>query len=147
MSYFHIFGSVFYILNDHEHLGKIDYKSDTGVFLCCSTNNKAYHIFNMRTQTIIESTNIVIDDSCDFSEFSKDNTISSLIEEIRNETATDQHVATPIKTSSRPSKSVAIAVMPEIETVKPIATETIQEMDSRKSKGESMDVLTDPIRK
>ena len=31
--------------------------------------------------------------------------------------------------------------------MKPVATETVQEMDSRKSKGESMDILTDPIRK
>ena len=33
VSYFHIFGSTCYILNDHEHLGKFDSKSDTGVFL------------------------------------------------------------------------------------------------------------------
>ena len=67
MSYFHIFGSIFYILNDREQLGKFDTKSDIGVFLGYSTNSKAYHVYNMRMKTIMESTNVVIDDSCDFS--------------------------------------------------------------------------------
>ena len=70
-SYFHIFGSICYILNDREHLGKFDAKSDIGVFLHYSTNSKAYRIYNMRTQTIIVSTNVVIDDSCDFLGFQK----------------------------------------------------------------------------
>ena len=76
---FHIFGSICYISNDHEHLDKFDSKSDIGVFLDYSTNSKAYHVFNMRTQTIMESINVVIDNSCDFSEFSKEETIFSLI--------------------------------------------------------------------
>ena len=32
VSYFHVFGSVCYILNDREHLDKFDTKSDDGVF-------------------------------------------------------------------------------------------------------------------
>ena len=38
VSYFHIFGSIYYILNYREHLGKFDAKSDTSVFLGYSTN-------------------------------------------------------------------------------------------------------------
>ena len=71
VSYFHIFCSTCYILNDREHLGKFYSKSNTGIFLGYSNNSKTYHVFNMRTQTIMESTNVVIDGSCDFSEFSK----------------------------------------------------------------------------
>ena len=71
VSYFHIFGSICYILNDHEHLGKFDSKSDTGVFLGYSNNSKAYRVFNMRTQIIMESTNVVIDDSFDFLSFQR----------------------------------------------------------------------------
>ena len=63
MGYFYIFGSICYILNDREYLGKFDTKSDTSVFLNYSTNRKVYHVYNMRTQTIIKSTNVVIDDS------------------------------------------------------------------------------------
>ena len=33
VSYFHIFGSICYIQNDREHLGKFDAKSDTKCFL------------------------------------------------------------------------------------------------------------------
>ena len=70
-----------------------------------------------------------------------------MIEEIGDETAKDQLVATPSKTGSSPNKSVATTATPEIGTMKLVATETEQEMDSRKSKGEFMDVLIDPIRK
>ena len=54
VSYFHIFGSICYILNDCEHFGKFDSKSDTSVFLGYSNNSKAYRVFNMRMQTIME---------------------------------------------------------------------------------------------
>ena len=71
VSYFHIFSSIFYILNDCEHLGKFDAKSDTIVFLGYATNSKAYRVYNMRTRTIMESINVVIDDSCDFLSFQR----------------------------------------------------------------------------
>ena len=45
VSYFHIFGSICYILNDREHLGKFDFKSDTGVFLGYSNNSKSLLFF------------------------------------------------------------------------------------------------------
>ena len=71
VNYFLIFGSICCILNDREHLGKFDSKSDTSVFLGYSNNSKAYHVFNMRTQTVMESANVVIDDSCDFLSFQR----------------------------------------------------------------------------
>ena len=49
VGYFHIFGNMCYILNDREHLGMFDSKSDQGVFLSYSNNNKAYYVYNMRT--------------------------------------------------------------------------------------------------
>ena len=95
------------------------------VFFLVIPLSKAYRVFNMRTQTIMESANVVINDSCDFSEFSKEDTISSLIEDMGDETATDQPVVTPSKTRFGPSKSVATAATPETGTVKPIAIETV----------------------
>ena len=95
VSYFDIFGNICYILNDRKHLEKFDVKRYTSVFLSYSNNSIAYHVFNIKTKTIMELANVVIHDSCDFSKFSKEDAISSLIEEIGDETTTDQPVATP----------------------------------------------------
>ena len=51
-----------FILNDREHLGKFYSKSDEGVFLGYFNNSRASRVYNMRTQNIIESANVVIDD-------------------------------------------------------------------------------------
>ena len=72
VGYFHVFGSMCYILNDQEHLGKFDTKSDQDVFLGYSINNRAYHVYNMRTQTVMESANVVMDDHNDFSKIFKE---------------------------------------------------------------------------
>ena len=66
VSYFYVFGSVCYILNDRERLGKFDSKSDDGIFLGYSMNSKAYSVYNMRTQTMMEFVNVVVDDANDF---------------------------------------------------------------------------------
>ena len=63
MKYFHVFGSKCYILNDRENLGKFNAKSDEGIFLGYSTNIRAYRVYNKRTKTVMESINIVIDDT------------------------------------------------------------------------------------
>ena len=71
-----------YILNDHEYLGKFDSKSDFGMFLSYSNNRRAYHIYNMSTQTVMESANVVMDDHSDFFEFSKEDLINSFTDEV-----------------------------------------------------------------
>jgi len=62
VKYFRTFGSKCYILRDRENLGKFDSKSDEGIFLGYSTNSCAYRVFNKRTETVMESINVVIDD-------------------------------------------------------------------------------------
>ncbi|KAL8542548.1 hypothetical protein ACS0TY_003427 [Phlomoides rotata] len=59
LKYFHIFWCVCYILNDRDQLHKFDSKSDRGYFLGYSRNNKAYIIYNLRTDTMQESVNVV----------------------------------------------------------------------------------------
>jgi hypothetical protein len=49
-------------LHDRENLGKFDPKIDEGIFLGYSTNSCAYRVFNKRTETVMESINVVIDD-------------------------------------------------------------------------------------
>jgi hypothetical protein len=62
VKYFRGFGSKSYILRDRVNLGKFDPKSDEGIFLGYSTNSCAYRVFNKRTETVMESINVVIDD-------------------------------------------------------------------------------------
>ncbi|XP_057802878.1 uncharacterized protein LOC131018175 [Salvia miltiorrhiza] len=62
LKYFHVFGCVCYILNDREYLTKFDEKSDKCTFLGYSLNSQAYRVFNLRSQTIQESVNVVFDD-------------------------------------------------------------------------------------
>jgi hypothetical protein len=62
VKYFKTFGSECYILRDRENMGKFDTKSDGGIFLGYATNRRAYRVFNKRTETVMESINVVIDD-------------------------------------------------------------------------------------
>ncbi|XP_022877017.1 uncharacterized protein LOC111395263 [Olea europaea var. sylvestris] len=52
-----------YILRDRENLGKFDSKSDDGVFLGYSKNGRAYRVYNLRTQSVLKSVIVVIDDA------------------------------------------------------------------------------------
>jgi hypothetical protein len=62
VKYFRTFGSKCYVLLDKENLGKFDPKSDEGVFLGYSTNSHAYRVFNKRTETVMKSINVIIND-------------------------------------------------------------------------------------
>ena len=94
-----------------------------------------YCVYNMRTQTIMESMNVVVDDANDLSYFSKEENISSLIEESGNEVGLSQPAETPRKVDFGPSDSV------------PIATEIDQTESSKRIKNISKDVLIEPIKK
>ncbi|KAJ9542504.1 hypothetical protein OSB04_029010 [Centaurea solstitialis] len=62
IDYFRVFGCKRYVLNDREDLGKFDPKSDESIFIGYSLNSKTYRVFNKRTRSILESSNV------DFSE-------------------------------------------------------------------------------
>jgi hypothetical protein len=62
VKYFHVFGSKCYILADREQRRKMDPKSDEGIFLGYSTNNRAFRVFNSRSKVLMESINVVVDD-------------------------------------------------------------------------------------
>ena len=63
MKYFRVFGSKCYILNDRKNPGKFDAKNDEGIFLGYSTNSRAYRVYNKLTTMVMESINVVIDDT------------------------------------------------------------------------------------
>ncbi|KAG7553143.1 Integrase catalytic core [Arabidopsis thaliana x Arabidopsis arenosa] len=62
LSHFRVFGCVCYILNENEHFGKFDSRSDEGIFLGYSTNSSAYRVYNKRTKVIGDADNVVFDD-------------------------------------------------------------------------------------
>lgn len=64
LCYFHIFGCVHYILNDKDHLGKFDPKSDERMFRGYASNSMTFRVYNRRTKRVEESVNIVFDDRC-----------------------------------------------------------------------------------
>lgn len=51
ISYFNIFGCMFYILNQRDKLTKFKAKADNGVFLGCSSVSKAFLVFNLLRKT------------------------------------------------------------------------------------------------
>ncbi|KAJ9544518.1 hypothetical protein OSB04_024225 [Centaurea solstitialis] len=61
IDYFRVFGCKCYVLNDRDDLGKFEPKSDESIFIGYSHNSKGL-VFNKRTRTILESSNV------DFSE-------------------------------------------------------------------------------
>ena len=62
VKYFRIFGSDCYILRDRENLEKFDAKSDRRYFLGYFSTSRAYRVYNQRTKTVMESSNVVIND-------------------------------------------------------------------------------------
>nr|GFC69083.1 retrovirus-related Pol polyprotein from transposon TNT 1-94 [Tanacetum cinerariifolium] len=55
VKFFHIFGSVCYIVRDAENLDKMKEKGDECIFVGYSTQSRAYRVYNKRTRVIMES--------------------------------------------------------------------------------------------
>ena len=66
MKYFRIFGNTYFILKDREDVGKFDSWSDEWIFLGYSFTSKAYQVYKKRTMKVMETVNVVIDESMDF---------------------------------------------------------------------------------
>src|SRR5690606_18243061 len=66
LSHMHVFGCLCYVLNDKEKLGKLDSRSDVGMFLGYSTNSSAYRVYNQRTKFIGDNVNVLFDDGVGF---------------------------------------------------------------------------------
>ncbi|GKB25434.1 retrovirus-related pol polyprotein from transposon TNT 1-94 [Tanacetum coccineum] len=55
IKFFHIFGSLCYIVRDGENLDKIKEKGDACIFVGYSTQSRAYRVYNKRTRVIIKT--------------------------------------------------------------------------------------------
>ena len=67
VKYVRIFGSTCFILRDRENVGKFDSRSDEGIFLGYSSTSKAYRVYNKRAMKVMETKNVVINESSDSS--------------------------------------------------------------------------------
>ncbi|GKD84806.1 retrovirus-related pol polyprotein from transposon TNT 1-94 [Tanacetum coccineum] len=62
VKFFHIFGSLCYIVRDGENLDKIKEKGDACIFVGYSTQSRAYRVFNKRTRIIVETIHVNFDE-------------------------------------------------------------------------------------
>nr|GEU30120.1 hypothetical protein [Tanacetum cinerariifolium] len=60
--FFHIFGSLCYIIRDGENLDKMKEKVDACIFVGYSTQLRAYRVFNKRTRVIVETIHVNFDE-------------------------------------------------------------------------------------
>nr|GEV72667.1 hypothetical protein [Tanacetum cinerariifolium] len=58
VKFFHIFGSLCYIVRDGENLDKLKEKGDACIFVGYSTQSRAYRVFNKRTRVIVETIHV-----------------------------------------------------------------------------------------
>nr|GEV01852.1 hypothetical protein [Tanacetum cinerariifolium] len=61
VKFFHIFGSICYIVRDSENLNKMKEKGDACIFVGYSTQSRAYKVFNKRTRVIVETIHVNFD--------------------------------------------------------------------------------------
>ncbi|GKA15645.1 retrovirus-related pol polyprotein from transposon TNT 1-94 [Tanacetum coccineum] len=62
VKFFHVFGSLCYIVRDGKNLDKMKEKGDACIFVGYSTQSKAYRVFNKRTRIIVEAIHVNFDE-------------------------------------------------------------------------------------
>nr|GEV85574.1 retrovirus-related Pol polyprotein from transposon TNT 1-94 [Tanacetum cinerariifolium] len=62
VKFFHIFGSLCYIVRDGENLDKMKEKGDACIFVGYSTQSKAYKVFKKRTRIVVETIHVNFDE-------------------------------------------------------------------------------------
>nr|GEU84943.1 hypothetical protein [Tanacetum cinerariifolium] len=62
VKFFHIFGSLCYIVRDGENLDKMKENGDACIFVGYSTQLRAYRVFNKRTRMIVETIHVNFDE-------------------------------------------------------------------------------------
>nr|GEY22091.1 retrotransposon protein, putative, unclassified [Tanacetum cinerariifolium] len=62
VKFFHIFGSLCYIVRDGENLEKMKEKGDACIFVGYSTQSRAYRVFNKTTRVIVETIHVNFDE-------------------------------------------------------------------------------------
>ncbi|GJT84192.1 retrovirus-related pol polyprotein from transposon TNT 1-94 [Tanacetum coccineum] len=58
LSFFHVFGALYYPTNDSENLGKLQPKADIGIFIGYAPTKKSFRIYNRHTRRIIKTIHV-----------------------------------------------------------------------------------------
>ncbi|GJW41293.1 retrovirus-related pol polyprotein from transposon TNT 1-94 [Tanacetum coccineum] len=62
LSFFHVFGALYYLTNDSENLSKLQPKADIGIFIGYAPIKKAFRVYNRCTRRIIETIHVDFDE-------------------------------------------------------------------------------------
>ncbi|GJR37005.1 retrovirus-related pol polyprotein from transposon TNT 1-94 [Tanacetum coccineum] len=62
VQYFHVFGSLCYLTNDRDDLGKMKSKADICIFIGYSESSRGFRIYNHRTRKIMETIHVIFDE-------------------------------------------------------------------------------------
>nr|GFC08234.1 hypothetical protein [Tanacetum cinerariifolium] len=62
LSFFHVFGALYYSTNDSNNLGKLQPKADIRIFIGYAPTKKAFRIYNRRTRRIVETIHVDFDE-------------------------------------------------------------------------------------
>nr|GEX69466.1 putative RNA-directed DNA polymerase [Tanacetum cinerariifolium] len=65
VQYFHVFGSLCYLTNGHDDLGKMKPKADIGIFVGYSESSCGFRIYNRRTKKILETIHVKFEELTD----------------------------------------------------------------------------------
>ncbi|KAL0559124.1 hypothetical protein IC582_003714 [Cucumis melo] len=105
VKYFHVFGSTCYILADREYRQKWDARSEQGIFLGYSQNNWAYRVYNNRSDSVMETINVVINDlNSDIKQMNDEEDETPNMSEVRTTSTVEESKAD--NSSDSPEKSL-----------------------------------------
>nr|GEU82256.1 retrovirus-related Pol polyprotein from transposon TNT 1-94 [Tanacetum cinerariifolium] len=62
LTFFRVFGALYYPTNDSEDIGKLQPTADTGIFVGYAPSKKRYRIYNKRTRRIMETIHVQFDE-------------------------------------------------------------------------------------
>ncbi|GKF83000.1 retrovirus-related pol polyprotein from transposon TNT 1-94 [Tanacetum coccineum] len=62
VQYFYVFGSLCYLTNDQDDLGKMKPKADIGIFVGYSKSSRGFRIYNHRMRRIMETIHVKFDE-------------------------------------------------------------------------------------
>ena len=62
LKFLHVFGCRCFIFREQGKLGKFESKSDEAIFLGYSLSSKAHRVYNLNSNTVMESINVNFDD-------------------------------------------------------------------------------------
>ncbi|GJU30713.1 retrovirus-related pol polyprotein from transposon TNT 1-94, partial [Tanacetum coccineum] len=126
LSFFYVFGALYYPTNDSENLDKLQPKADIGIFIGYAPTKKAFRIYNRRTRRIIETIHVDFDELTAMASEHNNMLFQPLFDELLNPPPSVDH---PSPEVVAPIDEVA-APVPAVSTGSPSSTTVDQDAPS-----------------